>query len=528
MTPDAPLFDPLLTVDLSHFELRPLHLGILFGAFGIDTRAKFHIISSTFEVGRDLLAPLMVKAAVDILPHLQSLVQRDRRTRIVFAGRDSFGLGYVISAIDPGFSADHCRSLYLTRTIVDAALTDLERQGRSFAEIELFRKRGTGAPDERAWRHLRDYLEASDLRLETAPGPVVIVDTGYKGSIQEMLAAAYPDVPFTGHYVFYSAAPGDPHGSSKRGHIFDAGTGPARGGRALRDELPHDPSLTFAHHEAIVAVEELLQGSQLSPTAIDPTGRPRLRRARRTGEPYEGLNPVLIGEEFTDPILREGVLAFNVLAVSRLARRVAVHIDPSVDGWHRTAAASVWYQELTRQVERLRDNLRGWISRDARGEAHPVLRRMLDSFVHRGDRHLVRALDERIREWPVERQAQIWVAFDRCPTLAAKSAFRPDGVRVDTVEIPPVLVRRDRAVAALRSAAPAITVAQAHRVARALTDDLEAARQAGVTLADTRLPVDVYLDAYHAHAEKLLESDLRAVSRLPLLVTRHLAGSRGG
>lgn len=524
--PDA-LFNPLLTVDIATFEVRPLHLGVFFGAFGIDTRTKFEVVSATFEVGRDLLAPLMVKAAVDILPHLQDLVDQDPHTRIVFAGRDSFSLGYVVNAIDPGFSATYCRSLYLTRTIVDAALADLERQGQSFAAIETFRKRRPGTASSTAWQRLQDYLQASNLQMESASGPVVIVDTGYKGSIQEMLAAAHPGVQFTGHYVFYSAAPDDPHPGTKRGHVFDAGTGPARGGRALRGDLPRDPSLTFAHHEAIVAVEELLQGSQLSPTAMDPTGRPRLRRARRTGDPYEGLNPMLIGDEFTDPVLREGVLAFNVFAVSRLARRVAGHVDPSVQGWYRTATASAWYHELAAQVERLRDNLRLWISRDPGGAMHPVLRRMLDSFVHRSDRHLIRALDERIREWPVERQAQIWAAFDRCPTVEAKSRFAVEDVGDERVELPPVLLRRDRAVTALRAVAPCLTTAEAHRVAVALTDDVNAVELAGATLAGGSMSVDAYLDAYHARAEAVLDSDIRVVRRLAVVVAQDLAGRFG-
>ncbi|MCI4066407.1 hypothetical protein MRQ36_29170 [Micromonospora sp. R77] len=520
--PDA-LFDPLLTVDISRFELRPLYLGVFFGAFGIDTRTKFQVISSTFEVARELLAPLMVKAAIDILPRLQDLVDREPRTRIVFAGRDSFSLGYVVSALAPRFSTGFCRSLYLTRTIVDEALADLEQQGRSFAEIETFRKRRSGAPRLDAWRQLHDYLRASELHLESAPGPVVIVDTGYKGSIQEMLAAMYPAVHFTGHYVFYSAAPDDPHPGTKHGHVFDAGTGPAAGGRALRGDLPSDPSLTFAHHEAIVAVEELLQGSQLSPTAMDPTGRPRLRRARRTDDPYEGLNPMLIGAEFTEPVFREAVLAFNVFAVSRLARRVAAHVDPSVAGWYRAAVVSPWYQDLAVRVDRLRDDLREWISRDSGRATNPVLRRMLDSFVHRSDRHLIRALDQQIREWPVERQAQVWAAFDRCSTIEAKSRFAPDKAGDDQVEVPPVLLRRNRAVAILLAAAPRLTTAEAHRLAIALTDDPEAARLAGATLADGSMPLDAYLEAYRARASELPESEIRVVSRLAVVVAQDLA-----
>ncbi|WP_146017599.1 hypothetical protein [Verrucosispora sp. ts21] len=526
---DDRLFNPLLTVDIFRFELPALHLGIFLRAFGIDTKSKFEVVAATFEVARELLAPLIIKASLDILPHLQRLVQHDPRTRIIFAGRDSFSLGYVVSTIDRPFSEKYCRSLYLTRAIVDAAISDLEAQGHSFVEIETFRKRAAGPARPAAWQELHDYLEASDLRLDDASGPVVIVDTGYKGSIQAMLAAMYPQVSFVGHYVFFSQSPDDPYPATKRGHLFDAGTGLAAGGRALRGPLPNDPELTFAHHEAIVAVEELLQGSQLSPSAMDPTGRPRLRRARRSEDPYEGLNPVCIAEEFTDPVMREAVLSFNVLAVSRLAARLATHVNPTAERWHPAAVESPWYQELSRRVETLRDQLRAWIAGSPADAVHPVLLRMLDSFVHRSDSKVVKAFSEQIRDLPIDRQAQAWAAFNACATDDAKARFTPPDIartppapETNFAAVPPVLRRRAEAINGLLTAAPRLTLHEAHRVAMVLTDDPDAVRLAGATLAAASVSVDVYLDDYRTLFAAATEAQLRAVARLPMLVAAQL------
>jgi hypothetical protein len=39
LPPDDRLYNPLLTIDPALFGLRPLYLGVLFGAFGIETRS---------------------------------------------------------------------------------------------------------------------------------------------------------------------------------------------------------------------------------------------------------------------------------------------------------------------------------------------------------------------------------------------------------------------------------------------------------------------------------------------------------
>jgi len=130
---------------------------------------------------------------------------------------------------------------------------------------------------------------------------------------------------------------------------------------------------------------------------------------------------------------------------------------------------------------------------------------------------------QQICESPAERQAQIWAAFERCSTIEAKSRFTVDDAADENVELPPVLLHRDRAVTTLQAAAPSLTSAEAHRIAIALTDDVNAVELAGATLAGSSLSADAYLDAYHARADEVLQSDIRVVSRLPLIVAQDLA-----
>jgi hypothetical protein len=529
------LFDPLVTVDVSVFELRPLFTGILFGAFGIDTRSKAEKISSTYRAARRFLAPLMVKTALDMLPALQAAVADDPDTRIVFAGRDSFTLGYVVSIIDSEFHQAHCRNLYLTRSIIDAAMTDLERAGRRFPAVEGFRKRSPEPPGTPAWQELRRYLALNELDLDGATGRVILVDTGYKGSIQEMLAAAYPDVRFHGLYVFHAASGDDPHPGSKRGYILHLDAEAGHGGRALRGALPEDPALTFAHHEAIVAVEELLQGSQLSPRRLDPAGRPRLLRARRSENHFEGLSPARISAEFCGAAFREAVLSFNVVSVSNLARVIAEKFDARAPGWHSSVQHTDWYAELVDGVEALRTQLRMWISPDvgSRVGIDPELLAMLDSFVHRTDQHLVHELDALLLRADIhpDRQGWAWQEFDRCGSTEAKQRFveeqaqRPVSSRTDFATGPqplPLLRQRGRAVDALRAVAPELPLLDANRIAALAGDDTTALAIIGATLVRTGMPVPNYIQLFKARTESMIAEGAKVVAALPVLVATDL------
>ncbi|QMU69976.1 hypothetical protein [Streptacidiphilus sp. P02-A3a] len=535
LTDDDRLFNPLLTISSADFGLRPLFLGIFFGAFGIETRSAAESLLATYRCAKHYLAPLMVKAAVDMLPSLRAAVEADERTRIIFAGRDSFSLGNVISVIDPEFFGGHCHNLYLTRALVDAAVAGMEESGTDVRHIGPYRKRAPGPARHAAWDELRRYLTLSGIDLDSSRGKVLVVDTGYKGSIQEMLAVLYPHVVFQGHYVFHAGSDSDPHPGSKRGYVLDVPAGPGTTGTAVRGALPERHELTFTHHEAIVAVEELLQGSHLSPSRLEPTGRPRTVRARWDDDAHEGLNPFLIRGDYCDPVRREAVLAFNVIAVTHVAKEIAVRIDPQDPAWYGQAVRQEWYRELETGLLRLRAQLRAWISRTPDAESDEVLTGMLDSFVHRADRRVVNRLGAALSGTRAT-AAQLqwaWQIYDRHRTQEAREKFVDNitaGADQLTVALPvvpgdaaPMLRIRERSVAVLLKTMPSLPRGDADRLSRALGDNLAALELAAGTLAATGAGADWYLDAFREQAAVLLSSDIKVVASLPLLAARDLA-----
>src|SRR5712691_2650412 len=176
-------------IDFGHFGIRPLFLGIFFGAFHIDTPQKVTTLAGTYDLAHQYLAPFMVKNAIDMLPDLVDATTRNPNTRIIFLGRDAFSLGFITYILHPQFHEKFCRDLYLSRSIVDAALRELEQDGRSFAAVQAFRK--SPRPDScagPAWQALTRYFEEKDVYPDRDDAEIILIDTGYKGSIQEMLA----------------------------------------------------------------------------------------------------------------------------------------------------------------------------------------------------------------------------------------------------------------------------------------------------------------------------------------------------
>lgn len=223
-------------IDYGHFGMRPLLLGVLLGSFKIDSPQKVRALAATYDLTKQYLAPFMVKTVVDMPPDLVSAVARNPQVRIVFVGRDAFSLGHVAQALAPRFYAANCRAMYLSRSIVDAALRELEEtEARSFASIEHFRKRPSVATSPGpAWRAPTQYFADNDINLDRDDSEVHLIDTGYKGSVQEMLSAAYPRTRFQGHYVFFGASPHDPHPGSKKGYALHLDTDRSSDGLAVR------------------------------------------------------------------------------------------------------------------------------------------------------------------------------------------------------------------------------------------------------------------------------------------------------
>jgi hypothetical protein len=69
----------------------------------------------------------------------------------------------------------------------------------------------------------------------------------------------------------FAASPHDPHSDTKQGYALHLDAARSFGGRPV-SELLTDPSLTFAHQDAIGSIEETLHGPASSPKRIGVSG----------------------------------------------------------------------------------------------------------------------------------------------------------------------------------------------------------------------------------------------------------------
>ncbi|MEU4712032.1 hypothetical protein AB0G00_36980 [Nocardia salmonicida] len=320
--------------------------------------------------------------AVDMLPEIVAATTADPGATVVFQGRDGFAFGHVVAAFAPEFYAARCVPLYLSRRLVDSALRDLENHTNAvFPGIERYRRRLVDSGDSGgAWNQLTAYFLANGVPIG-APGSVVhLVDTGLKGSIQEMLAAAYPQTTFVGHLAFHAATTADPHPGSKRGYVLHLDSANQNDGDAIRGPVPTDPKLTFLHRTAILAVESLIQGSHCSPVGFLPDGRPRAPRARHDPHPLAHIDLSLIRAPYDDPTLREGLRSILNLAISRYSSMFA---DRAAAASDRSGSVrdSAWYADIVRGSDEFVHQTRAWIGREQ--DCDPRLRTLLDALVPR-------------------------------------------------------------------------------------------------------------------------------------------------
>ncbi|WP_433726519.1 hypothetical protein ACQP0C_33405 [Nocardia sp. CA-129566] len=362
--------------------LDPLTYNIFAAAFDLDSPERTRVFHDAAAVAQRYLAPFITKVAVDMLPEIIAATRVDPGAAVVFQGRDGFAFGHVFAALAPELYAAHCVPMYLSRSLVHSALCALEhRTNARFLGIEPFRRRAGGGGDpSAAWHRLTTYFLDNGIPIG-APGSVVhLVDTGFKGSIQEMLAAAYPQTTFIGHLAFHAAAAADPHPGSKRGYVvhLDAANGPD--GNAMRGALPADKKLTFLHRTAILAVERLIQGSHRSPDEFGPNGKPHAPRARHDPRPLENIDRAAIASPYADPLLREGIRSILIIAICRQASALADRAT-AVANRSDKIRNSTWYADLTRRSDDFVDQIRAWINDDPSCDNR--LHTLLDAFVLR-------------------------------------------------------------------------------------------------------------------------------------------------
>ncbi|GGM23545.1 hypothetical protein ACFFX1_10480 [Dactylosporangium sucinum] len=374
-------------------------------------------VETAYDVFRRHHAPFFVSVAAQMLPDLRADAAQGRR--VAFLGRDGHGYAIAAQALDPVFFSRSCHVVVLSRVVVEAALQDLEvNTGGSYSQIDGFRgARGRVDPADvtGSYRHLTRYLRQAGIPIGLPGSTVTLVDSSLKGTVQELLSAAYPATAFTGRYAFLSQLPGDPHPGSKHGYVMHRGPDEVPHGDLLMT-LPDDPALTFASKEAISVLEDTLHGPLDTPRRIIATG-PHQIGQRDDPDTLGGFNPIMVDPAFSDPVIREAVKAAGLLAVH----------DAAVDAAARRDAGQPWTRDLLASQQRFTDQVRAWVGTGTTSD--PDLNRVLDSFVRRADNPLVRQLAATLQQaqMPPEPAEQVWRRFAAAGSFEAKRALLEAG-----------------------------------------------------------------------------------------------------
>lgn len=387
---------------------------------GLRGPASGTALRRAYDVTWTYTAPFLTKVASDMLPDLRRDVVNDPAGAIVFVGRDGHSLAIALRRLDPDLFDLHGVETVLSRAVVEAAVRDLEQHaGKAFPQLAPFRTRLAEmelTDVEGARLRLTDYLRACGVPVGRPSSTVTLVDTSYKGTVQELLSAVYPETFFRGRYVFFGASPHDPHPGSKTGYAIHLEADRSWGGLPVT-RLPEDEHLVFAHGDAISAVEDTLHGPLSSPVTISRTG-PVQHAYRLETQLPDGLNPLRVSPLFTDPSVREGVLDINLIALHDYAARTAARVQRVAD----------WSVELESGFTRFRSEVSSWI---ARSGASPEFAEVMDSFVLRADKAQVLGLKRAIRDAKLstEQASRLWHDFDGLATLEQRQAFVAQHVR---------------------------------------------------------------------------------------------------
>ncbi|WP_155981800.1 hypothetical protein [Nocardia sp. BMG111209] len=346
-------------------EPRELAVATVLDRYGVRTPEGRAAVERVHDVITEHLAPLITYGTMKILDAARAAVAEHPDTRVVFLGRDGHSLALAANELDPEFFRRHCTEVTVSRVLADASLQDLEQHsGREFPEVEAFRSARDKVevddiPGSRA--QLTNYLEGRGVPVADPGSRILLIDTSFNGTVQELLSAEYPDVHFEGHYLFHAESPDDPHPGTKTGHLLHISADGSR---------PADVfASTFSHKDAVLAVEHMLRGPLSKAVRFDADGLPE----QRPEAPITGLDHRALAPEYRDEAVRRAALDIAQVAVAQHAERFADRVSgpPRPPGLPSAAA-------------RTAEQVRSW--REGRDTVDPTLRTVLDSFVRRSDR----------------------------------------------------------------------------------------------------------------------------------------------
>ncbi|WP_165956495.1 ABC transporter permease [Kribbella antibiotica] len=384
------------------------------GALGYEGDDIVEIFRDAYRVTFEYLAPLMVRVADEMLVDLRADMAAGRVDRIVALGRDGYSLSVAMHKLEPRFARKNISDVVLSRALVENALQDLERHlGKTFPQVDGFRRvaaRVDPANTVGGFRQLDRYLRASRVPVGQPGSRVTLFDTSFKGTVQELLSAVYPETTFTGRYAFFGESPHDPHPGSKQGYEVHLPAASSREGRPFY-ELPDDETKTFAHQLALNSIEELLDGPWSSPVRIKDA-RPEQRLQGFESRLLDGLSPARLSARLLSPTIREGVKIVNLHALADRAQLAAETRKAGRDPRPR----------LEEESQRYRSEIRAWITGQP---AEPRLTEFLNSFVHRTDKQQVEQLQRMLErsDLPFDSYRKIWTAYDQCASDDDKRVF---------------------------------------------------------------------------------------------------------
>ncbi|EDY43208.1 hypothetical protein [Streptomyces sp. SPB074] len=368
-------------------------------------------VEEAYDAFRATHAPLITSVVAQMLPHLRQDAAAGRS--IVFLGRDGHSFAAATRALAPDFYAASCHEAVLSRVVVEAAVQDLEaNRGDRFPDYEGFRatRRRVAAEDvPGSYRRLTAYLRDTGVPAGRPESAVTLVDSSFKGTVQELLTAIYPHTDFQGRYASFGAAPDDPHPHRKRGylvHLAAAQTGEGKG--FPFDDLHPNVGLTFASKDPINSLEDTLHGPLDTPLRIAEGPVQVLQRTDRSQ--LQGFNPLLVPKKWRDPLAREAAKAAALLAVHDFAQEVAPG-QQSQD----------WYDQRQREGEQATHEIRRWAARSI--DADPGLKTVLDSITHRVDHPVITRLQDYLagRGIPERETHQLWEKVENAPSRSHRA-----------------------------------------------------------------------------------------------------------
>lgn len=407
---------------MAGLEEQYAHLPALLDSYGLSTDAR-SAVTESYEVFRKLHGPFITSIAAQMLPDLRA--DADQGRVIVFLGRDGHSFAAATRALAPDFFTDHCREVVLSRVVAETALQDLERnRGASFPDVEGFRgTRGRVAEEDitGSYRQLTAYLRGAGIPAGRAGSRVTLVDSSFKGTVQELLSAAYERTDFQGRYAFLGAAPDDPRPERKHGYVVHLRAEQTGEGKGYPfDDIHPDVAWTFASKEPINVIEDSLNGPLDTPLGITGAG-PRQRLQREDPASFRGFNPLLVPQRFRDPVTREAIKAAALLAVyDAAAERAPGQVAPD------------WFSDRMQERAEFTTAVRQWTKRSP--AVDPALKTVLDSIVRRVDHPAYSKLQDHFAEQGLseEQAAIVWMRMEQLPDRKARAAFVQETIRQAT------------------------------------------------------------------------------------------------